>query len=111
MPNFLNTLLHHKLAVVLVIAVAARLSIFIAFPSIFNFVETGAIHGSEAYDSYATNLLQTGVYGREVGVPDGLIPPLYSYVLAVVYGIFGRGAAQIAIFHTLLNAVSIISCV
>jgi len=108
MPNFLNTLLHHKLAVVLVIAVAARLAIFAAFPSIFNFVETGAIHGSEAYDSYATNLLQTGVYGREAGVPDGLIPPLYSYVLAGVYGIFGRGAVQIALFHTLLDAVSII---
>ncbi len=108
MSILLKKLLAHKLAIVLVIAVAARMAVFIAFPSIFNFVETGAIHGSEAYDSYATNLLQTGVYGREAGVPDGLIPPLYSYVLASVYGLFGRGALQIAVFHTLLDVISII---
>jgi 4-amino-4-deoxy-L-arabinose transferase-like glycosyltransferase len=104
MRKFLS---RHKLAAVLFIAVAVRLLIFWRFPTIFAFDETGAIHGSEAYDTYAQNLLKTGVYGRVPGVPDALISPLYSYVLAGVYALFGRGAVQVALFHTLLDAISI----
>jgi 4-amino-4-deoxy-L-arabinose transferase-like glycosyltransferase len=104
MRKFLS---RHKLAVVLFIAVAVRLLIFWRFPGIFAFDATGAIHGSEAYDTYAQNLLKTGVYGRVPGVPDALISPLYSYVLAGVYALFGRGALQVALFHTLLDAISI----
>ncbi len=97
----------HKLAVVLLIAVAARLAILLAFPSVFAFEQTGVIHGSEAYDVYARNLLATGVYGRMPGVPDAQIPPLYSYALAVVYGLFGRGYVQVGVFHILLDCFSI----
>ena len=100
-------LVSHKLAVVLAIAVVVRLAILIGLPSIFAFERTGAIHGSDAYDIYAQNLLATGVYGRVTGVPDALIPPLYSYALALVYGIFGRGHLQVGAFHILLDALSI----
>lgn len=104
----LQTALKHKLMLVVALAVIVRLGIFLKFPEVFDFDQTGAIHGSEAYDSYAQNLLKTGVYGREPGVPDANIPPLYSYVLAGVYGLFGRGALQVALFHTALDALSII---
>lgn len=84
-----------------------RLAILLAFPSVFAFDQTGVIHGSEAYDTYAQNLLATGVYGKTAGVPDALIPPLYSYALAVVYAIFGRGYLQVGLFHILLDCISI----
>ncbi len=96
------------LFIILVIAVVARLVIFIAVPGIFRFDQNEGIHGSEAYDTYARNLLATGVYGREPGVPDAAIPPLYSYALAAVYGLFGRGAWQMALFHIALDCASII---
>lgn len=104
----LKRLLTHKLAVVLVMAVVARAVVWLAFPDIFGFEQTGAIHGSDAYDRYARNLLATGVYGKDApGVPDAHIPPLYSYVLAGVYQVFGRGALQIAVLHTVFDALSI----
>lgn len=103
----IQVLQQHKLALVLLLAIAVRLAIFFAFPKVFDFVQTGAVQGSEAYDTYARNLLATGVYGRTPGQPDAAIPPLYSYALAAVYGVFGRGALQVALFHTLLDALSI----
>lgn len=94
---------NHALKLILLIAVVLRLGMLFAFSDIFNFVESEAIHGSDAYDVYATNLLETGVYGRTAGVPDALIPPLYSYVLAGIYAVFGRGFIQVGIFHILLD--------
>lgn len=101
-------LLNHKLALVLTVSILMRLVVFFAFPSVFRFEQTGAVHGSDAYDNYAQNLLQTGIYGRYVGTPDALIPPLYSVALAGVYGLIGRGGLQVALFHTLLDCLSIV---
>jgi 4-amino-4-deoxy-L-arabinose transferase-like glycosyltransferase len=103
-----RSLLAQKLLLVLLVAIIVRLAVFVAVPSVFRFDQTDAIHGSEAYDTYATNLVATGVYGRESGVPDALLPPLYSYVLAAVYGVFGRGAWQVIIFHIVLDCASIV---
>jgi len=83
-------------------------TILAAGSSIFFFEQTGLTHGSTAYDEYAQNLLATGIYGREVGIPDANIPPLYSYILAGVYGLFGRGGLQVGLFHTLLDVVTIV---
>jgi hypothetical protein len=96
-----------RLAAVLALAAAVRLAAFFAFPDVFDFVRTGRIHGSGAYDGYATNLLETGVYGRTPGVPDAGLPPLYGYALAAVYGALGRGALQVALFHVALDVISI----
>lgn len=98
----------HKLAIVILIAILVRLAFLAIFPSIFMFERTESIHGSQAYDIYAQNLRATGVYGRVPGVADSIIPPLYSYVLAGVYSIFGRGGWQVGIFHTLLDVLSIV---
>ena len=74
----------HKLMTVVLIAIIARAGVLVAFPQHFAFSEPdGVIHGSAAYDEYALNLLETGVYGREAGLPDVGLPPLYSYLLAV----------------------------
>ncbi len=103
----LNWLNAHRLFALLFVAAVLRLAVLVAFPSVFAFEETGAIHGSEAYDTYARNLIETGVYGRTPGVADAAIPPLYSYALAGVYSIFGRGHWQSGLFHILLDVLSI----
>lgn len=99
----------HKPAAVILLAILVRLAVLLAFPKVFAFDQTGAVQGSEAYDRYARNLLATGVYGKVTpGVPDAHIAPLYGYVLAVVYAVFGRGYVQVGVFHTLLDALSIL---
>lgn len=107
--NLLWTRLNrYKLLLVLLIALMARLVILFTFPSVFAFSNDGAeIHGSVAYDEYALNLLDTGVYGREAGVADSILPPLYSYVLAGLYAIFGRSYIAVGVLHTLLDLISI----
>ena len=103
----IQRLLNYKLPLTLILAIAIRVGVLLAFPDIFAFDQTGAVHGSDAYDVYAQNLLETGVYGREAGVPDAAIPPLYSYALSVVYALIGRGYLQVGLFHILLDVASI----
>ena len=87
-------------------AIAARLVVLLALPDVFDF-SAGDIHGSAAYDHYARNLLETGVYGRESGQPDSILPPFYSYVLAGVYRLFGRGYIAVGLAHIFFDALSI----
>jgi 4-amino-4-deoxy-L-arabinose transferase-like glycosyltransferase len=98
----------YKLPLVLMLALILRLGVLLAFPGVFNFEQTGAVHGSAAYDEYAQNLLATGVYGRVPGEPDAWIPPGYSYVLAAVYALVGRGGVQVGVFHTILDLIAIV---
>lgn len=99
---------NHKLLLVVIVAIVARLIALLAFPAIFAYTEPGAeIHGSVAYDEYAINLLETGTFGREPGLPDAGLPPLYSTVLALVYGLFGRHFIAVAAVHILLDVLSI----
>jgi 4-amino-4-deoxy-L-arabinose transferase-like glycosyltransferase len=106
-PRALEPLIAHKLALLLALCVIVRVGALIALPGIFDFVSTGAIHGSSSFDAYARNLLTTGVYGITPGVADATLPPVYGYVLAGIYGIFGRGYWQVGLFHTLLDVASI----
>jgi 4-amino-4-deoxy-L-arabinose transferase-like glycosyltransferase len=100
--------IRHHLLLIVTLAIGVRLAIFLAFPGIFRFDQNASIHGSDAYDAYAQNLLATGVYGREPGGPDAQIPPLYSYALAAVYEVFGRSALAVAGFHIALDVVCIL---
>ena len=101
-------LVRRKLLIVICAAVLARLLVLVAFPDVFAFSEPGRdIHGSAAYDDYALNLLETGVYGRAAGRPDSVLPPLYSIVLAALYGLFGRSYVAVCLAHILLDALSI----
>ena len=104
----LSQFVNHKLLLLIIIAFLARAGVLFAFPQHFAFSEPGGvIHGSAAYDEYALNLLETGVYGRENGVPDAGLPPLYSYVLAVIYGVFGRHYLAVGALHIFFDALSI----
>ena len=96
----------HKLLLAIALAIAARLAVLLTLPDVFDF-SGGDIHGSAAYDDYARNLLETGVYGRESGQPDSILPPLYSYVLAFVYRLFGRGYIAVGLAHIFFDALSI----
>ncbi|MCA9914530.1 MAG: glycosyltransferase family 39 protein, partial [Anaerolineae bacterium] len=106
-----NRLFHflrrHKLALVLILAVLLRLIFLVLLADTLRFGD-GAVHGSVAYDDLARNLLETGIYGRTPGVADSVLPPLYSIILAGIYAVFGRGFVQIALFHILLDLLSII---
>jgi 4-amino-4-deoxy-L-arabinose transferase-like glycosyltransferase len=93
---------------VLVLGAAIRLGVFWALPDVFDFTGSGRVHGSDAYDAYARNLLATGVYGREPGVADAAIPPLYSVVLAAAYAIAGRSALVVAVLHTACDLLSMV---
>ena len=96
-----------KVLLVIVIAALARLIALLALPGVFAYSQPGAaIHGSEAYDEYALNLLATGVYGRDAGIPDSALPPLYSLVLALVYGVFGRAYLAVALLHIAFDLLS-----
>lgn len=99
--------LAHPLLILILFALVVRAGMLLAFPDIFAFERTGAIHGSEAYDAYALNLIETGIYGREAGVPDAAIAPLYSYLLAAVYTILGRSGLAVGLVHTLFDLISI----
>ncbi|MCY3978096.1 MAG: glycosyltransferase family 39 protein [Chloroflexi bacterium] len=104
----LSRIAQYKVQLVIIIAVSARAGVLFAFPQHFAFSEPGGvIHGSAAYDEYALNLLATGVYGREAGRPDAGLPPLYSYVLALIYGVFGRHYLAVGALHMLFDALSI----
>ncbi|MHB8630270.1 MAG: ArnT family glycosyltransferase [Aggregatilineales bacterium] len=107
MYSKLKRLRPYALIGVLILCASVRIGALLAFPSVFAFNQTGAVQGSDAYDIYARNLLATGVYGYTPGVPDATIPPLYSYALALVYAVFGRGYWQVGLFHTALDMLSI----
>ena len=110
--NTATTLLHllrkHCVLSVLLLAVVVRAGALLTFSNILAFERSGAIHGSSAYDTYAQNLLATSTYGTEAGTPDAMIPPVYSYVLAFVYGSVGRGYLQVGIAHILLDIASML---
>jgi 4-amino-4-deoxy-L-arabinose transferase-like glycosyltransferase len=98
----------HPLAAILLLAAGLRLGALTAlYPSLFAFETTGAVHGSESFDRYAQNLLATGVYGLQPGIPDATLPPLYSAFLALIYAVFGRSGWAVGFVHTLLELVSI----
>ena len=105
--RIMRILNNHALKIVILIAIMLRLGMLFVFSDIFDFVNAESIHGSDAYDEYALNLLETGVYGRTAGIPDAAIPPMYSYVLAGVYALFGRGFVQLGLFHIVLDVLSI----
>ncbi|HYO87620.1 MAG TPA: hypothetical protein VER79_03175 [Candidatus Limnocylindrales bacterium] len=100
-------LVRHKLAVLLALVAAVRLGALLAFPGVFAWDQTGAIHGSAAYDTYAQNLLATGDYGLTLGVPDALLPPAYSIALAGIYGLFGRASLPVALWHIALDVLTV----
>jgi 4-amino-4-deoxy-L-arabinose transferase-like glycosyltransferase len=90
-------------------ALAVRLGAFLAFQRILDFQVAGVIHGSVAYDTYARNLLSTGVYGLTPGLPDAVLPPLYSALVAAVYRTAGRGTLQIVLLNAAFDLLALLA--
>ena len=107
MQSIIALIRRHPLKAVLLLALVLRLTVLLALPQVFAFERTGVIHGIKTHDTYATNLLETGIYGEERSVPDGILPPLYSLFLAALYAVFGRGSLQLVLAQALLDAASI----
>jgi hypothetical protein len=107
MPRMIAFLFRHKLIVLLTLTVIIRLAALVALPQYFAFEQTGVIHGSDAYDRYATGLLTTGIYGTTAGVPDANVAPLYGVIVAAVYSAIGRGGLQIALIHIALDCITV----
>ncbi len=97
-----------SLVLVLLVAAVVRFGIFLAFPAVFDFVASGSVHGSTAYDTYALNLLHTQTYGLEPGVPDAALPPCYGFVLAGAYAVLGRSGLTVAAVHTAFDLLTIV---
>lgn len=107
MKSAISLLRRHPLKAVMLLTIALRLGVLVAMPEVFAFERSGVIHGIQTHDVYARNLLETGVYGYERGVPDGELPPLYSLFLALLYAIVGRGSLQLVLAQALLDSASI----
>jgi hypothetical protein len=45
----------HPLLVIIILAVIARIAVLLFFPTVFDFVQSGVVQGSDAYDAYAQN--------------------------------------------------------
>lgn len=96
-----------RLMLLLIAAAAIRLIVLLAFPGVFAFEQTGAVHGSGAFDTYAVNLINTGIYGLTPGVPDAILPPGYSLFLTGIYSLFGRSALAVGVVHITFDLLSI----
>lgn len=107
MKSAISLLRRHPLKAVMLLVIALRLGALVAMPEVFAFEHSGVIHGIQTHDVYARNLLETGVYGYQRGVPDGELPPLYSLLLALLYATLGRGSLQLVLAQALLDAASI----
>lgn len=98
----------HKLKITFLLTIIVRVIFLLVLGrSVFFYEQTNLIHGSSAYDEYALNLLETGVYGREAGIPDARIAPLYSYVVAGVYATLGRSGLAIGLVHIVLDCITV----
>jgi 4-amino-4-deoxy-L-arabinose transferase-like glycosyltransferase len=100
-PSFLNRLdnrgKHVALISLLVIAFVLRLAVAMILPLDYR-LQKDAVE----YVSVADNLLTTGVFGSEEGVPYAKIPPGYPLFLAAIFAISGRSllavrAAQVVL--------------
>lgn len=85
-----------------------RLAVLFAFPTYFSFEATGVINGEGANNVYAQNLMQTGVFGLQAGVPDAFLSSmLYPYVLAAIYHFFGVQHLPVDLFQIALDVIAL----
>jgi 4-amino-4-deoxy-L-arabinose transferase-like glycosyltransferase len=87
----------------LVIALGLRLGAVIALPPDFLYNAEG---DSILYDTLASNLLDTGVFGPKAGVPDVRVPPVYPFFLAGVYTLFGHAVMPVRLVQVVLGTLT-----
>jgi 4-amino-4-deoxy-L-arabinose transferase-like glycosyltransferase len=67
------------------------------------------VSDSGAYDAFARNLVEHGVYGWEAGNPHAFWPPGTSFLYAGLYWAFGYNYAPIVVLNIVLSALLIIA--
>ncbi|MCT6632058.1 hypothetical protein, partial [Staphylococcus aureus] len=72
-------------------------------------VPVGPISDSHAYDTFARNLVQYGVFGWTADRPFAFWPPGTSMLYAAVYALFGFHHGALVVLHVLLSAVMLVS--
>jgi 4-amino-4-deoxy-L-arabinose transferase-like glycosyltransferase len=68
------------------------------------------VSDSGAYDAFARNLVEHGVYGWEAGSPHAFWPPGTSLLYAGLYWAFGYSYAPIVVLNIVLSALLINTC-
>jgi 4-amino-4-deoxy-L-arabinose transferase-like glycosyltransferase len=108
MSRIVALISRRPLVLILALALLLRVGMLIAlYPTLFAFEDTDAVHGSQSFDVYAQNLLNTGVYGLRPHQPDAVLPPLYGLVLAGIYAVLGRSGLAVGLVHTAFDLLSI----
>jgi 4-amino-4-deoxy-L-arabinose transferase-like glycosyltransferase len=87
----------------LLVALVLRLGVSFILPPDFLYNAAG---DSVLYRNLATNLLETGVFGSDPGIPTVRVPPIYPYVLAGIYALFGRNVVYVQRVQALLGTLS-----
>jgi 4-amino-4-deoxy-L-arabinose transferase-like glycosyltransferase len=64
-------------------------------------------YDAEGYDLRAMSILEDGVFGQNQK-PTSFKPPVYSFFLAVIYGIFGHSYLAVRIIQSILGALTCI---
>lgn len=87
------------------LALFIRLAYALAAPHIDPFLVRNPLLGDAAsYDRIARTLLADGTYGEFTGQPSTFWPPLFPFVLAAIYGIFGYHFVIARVFLAVLGA-------
>ncbi len=85
--------------------IAAAVMLRLAYVLFFGYSLTLQASG---YDVYAVNLLAGHGYTRFQDLhPDSDLPPLYSFVLAGIYGLVGRSANNVALVQIAFDVVTL----
>jgi 4-amino-4-deoxy-L-arabinose transferase-like glycosyltransferase len=72
-------------------------------------VEVVPLSDSNAYDSFARNLVRYGVFGWTASEPFAFWPPGTSFVYAAIYRLFGVEFVNIVIFNVAISAAIIVT--
>lgn len=98
----------NKITVLLIVlAVSVRLVLYFAFNNVFAYEKTGSVQGFIDYHLIANNLIKTGEFTVQTGLPYAGVAPAYPYLLALIYTIFGQGSLQAVLLNAACDALTI----
>jgi 4-amino-4-deoxy-L-arabinose transferase-like glycosyltransferase len=93
---------------ILIIAAVLRIGGYIALRPIFAYEVSGTVQGFADYDAIARNLNSHGEFTVILGTPYAGVAPLYPHVLALTYGLFGRGSLQVVVLNTVFDLITVV---
>jgi len=85
---------------------AAVLILSIHVLSVVSFSNNELSPDGQFYVRLADNLLATGIFGREPGVPFALVPPVYPCFIAAIFALTGRSLLAVRIGQALIGTAS-----